>query len=72
MGTKKTFPITNMSCASCAVSVESMAKSQKGILSATVNYANSEALIEYIPEVADLKVLKKAIQSIGYGTQITE
>jgi len=67
---KQSFPITNMSCASCAISVESMTKSQLGVIDASVNYANSEALIEYIPGIANLKAIKAAIQSIGYDILI--
>ncbi|MDF2455942.1 MAG: copA [Cytophagaceae bacterium] len=69
---KHSFPILNMSCASCAVSVESMAKSQKGVISASVNYANAEALIEYIPGIADLPAIKGAIQSVGYDILIDQ
>lgn len=67
---KHSFPVTNMTCASCAVSVESMVKNQKGVISASVNYANSEALIEYIPGIADLDSIKAASQSIGYDLLI--
>ncbi|MDB5274581.1 MAG: copA [Chitinophagaceae bacterium] len=69
---KHSFPILNMNCASCAVSVESMAKSQKGVISASVNYANAEAFIEYIPGIADLHAIKTAIQSIGYDILIDQ
>src|SRR3954469_20445421 len=31
---KKTYPVTGMTCASCAVSVESMLKAQPGVISA--------------------------------------
>ncbi|MDB5258542.1 MAG: copA [Chitinophagaceae bacterium] len=69
---KHSFPILNMSCASCAVSVESMAQSQKGVIHAAVNYANAEAFIEYIPGIADLHAMKAAIQSIGYDILIDQ
>ena len=35
---KKKFPVTGMSCTSCAASVESMLKRQDGIKSASVTY----------------------------------
>ncbi|MEO6832180.1 MAG: heavy metal translocating P-type ATPase, partial [Chitinophagaceae bacterium] len=63
---KKTFPVTGMSCASCAGSVESMLKAQPGVVSAGVNFANGTAQIEYLPGIAHLDDFKKAIQSIGY------
>jgi len=64
--TKKEFPITGMSCASCAVSVESILKSQKGVVQAAVNFANNTAIVEFIPGVADPLVFKQAVRSVGY------
>ncbi|MDX2001832.1 MAG: heavy metal translocating P-type ATPase [Chitinophagales bacterium] len=69
---KKTFPVTGMSCASCAASVESMLKAQPGVLNAGVNYANSTANVEYIPTIAHVEDFKKTIQSIGYDLVIDE
>ncbi|MBO9154949.1 heavy metal translocating P-type ATPase [Chitinophaga sp. GCM10012297] len=63
---KQNFPVTGMSCAACAGSVESMLKAQPGILSVAVNFANSSALVEYLPAAADFGGWKKAIQSVGY------
>src|SRR6185503_9279308 len=63
---KKTVPVTGMSCASCAVSVETMLQTEPGVVNAGVNYANSSASVEYDPDVADVNHFKKAIQSIGY------
>ena len=69
---KKNFPVTGLSCASCAISVESMLKAQKGVLDASVNYANSSAQVEYAPETASLDDFKSAIQSIGYDLLIED
>lgn len=69
---KKNFPVTGLSCASCAISVESMLKAQKGVLDASVNYANSSAWVEYTPETASVSDFKSAIQSIGYDLLIEE
>ena len=59
-----------MSCAACAVSVESMLKETKGIQSASVNYANQSAIISLEKEGMDLSEAKKNIQSIGYDLLI--
>ena len=69
---KKTFPVTGMSCASCAVSVESMLKAEPGVINAGVNYANSSASVEYIPGVADVAHFKQVIQSVGYDLVIED
>ena len=69
---KKSFPVTGLSCASCAISVESMLKAQKGVLSAAVNYANSSAWVEYEPATVQIADLKSVIQSIGYDLLIED
>ena len=65
-GTRKTFPVTGMSCAACAVSVESMLKSAKGVKDAGVNFANQTAWAEYNEQETSPQELQKAIRSIGY------
>ena len=69
---KKSYPVLQMTCASCAVSVESILKSQTGVVNANVNFATSNVSIEYIPEMAPILSLKKAVQSIGYDLMIDE
>lgn len=69
---KKNFPVTGLSCASCAISVESMLKAQKGVLNASVNYANSTAWVEFVPATASVSDFKAAIQSIGYDLLIED
>ena len=68
---KKRFPITGMSCASCANSVESAATYIPGIISSAVNFADASLLVEYIPELVDDKAIQKAVQNVGYDI-ITE
>ena len=63
---KKTFPVTGMSCASCATSVEKTLKAQKGVINAGVNLANATALVEYDADTANINSIKKAVQSTGY------
>ncbi|MEO6844825.1 MAG: heavy metal translocating P-type ATPase, partial [Ginsengibacter sp.] len=63
---KKTFPVTGMSCASCAASVETTLKGEPGVINAAVNYANSSASVEYAPNVANIQHFKKSVQSSGY------
>ncbi|GGK60688.1 heavy metal translocating P-type ATPase [Rufibacter glacialis] len=62
---KESFPIDGMTCAACAVSVESMLQAQPGVESAAVNFANKSVLVEYAPGT-DLTTLQKALQSVGY------
>ena len=43
----KTYPVTGMSCATCARNVEKALKRQPGVASARVNYANNSAIVEF-------------------------
>lgn len=63
---KDIFPVLEMTCAACAVSVESMLKSVEGVIDAGVNYANQEAWVEYEPDLASPEMLQDAVRSIGY------
>ncbi|MBK9451248.1 MAG: copper-translocating P-type ATPase [Bacteroidetes bacterium] len=69
---KVSFPITGMSCAACAGSVESMLQAEPGISSATVNYANASAWVEFDPKITDPEKFRKAIQAIGYDLIVNE
>lgn len=63
-------PVKNMSCASCAITVESVLKYQAGVVDASVNFANNTARIEYFPAVTGLDQLKTAVQSMGYDLEV--
>lgn len=63
---KQVFPVTGMSCASCAASIEKVIIAQKGISSAGVNYANSNALIEYDEAVVTPEKIKSVVKAAGY------
>jgi Cu2+-exporting ATPase len=69
---KKSFPVLNMTCASCASSSQSILENQPGVVSVAVNYANATALVEYIPTITNPDKLKAALQSIGYDLMIDE
>ncbi|MEQ1586127.1 MAG: heavy metal translocating P-type ATPase [Cyclobacteriaceae bacterium] len=64
--TKQSFPVLEMTCAACAVSVESMLKATAGVKDASVNYANQTAQVEYNTAIASTTDLQNAVRSIGY------
>jgi len=68
----KTFPVLEMTCASCAISVESMLKSTAGVQNASVNFANQTASVDYDGKVATAENLQGAVRSIGYDLVIEE
>ncbi|WP_294673580.1 heavy metal translocating P-type ATPase [uncultured Fluviicola sp.] len=69
---KKNFPVLNMTCASCAISAQTILESVKGVAAVSVNYANNLASVEYIPSITGPKELQTAMRSIGYDLMIDE
>ncbi len=69
---KKSFPVLNMSCASCASSAQSMLENTEGVVNVSVNYANAMAQVEYNPKITDPQKMKASLQSIGYDLAIDE
>lgn len=67
---KKSFPVTGLGCASCAINVEGELKAHKGVVSAAVNYANATAMIEFEKDSTSAEDLKSSIQAIGYDLLI--
>lgn len=69
---KKTYPVLNMSCASCAASSQDVLQMQPGVVNASVNYANGKGTIEFIPSITDSQTLKASLQAVGYDLLIDE
>ncbi len=63
---RQTFPVLEMTCAACAVSVESGLNHTPGVISAAVNYANQSVSVEFDPKVITPEGLQTAAQGIGY------
>ncbi len=63
---KETFPVLEMTCAACAISVESMLKSTAGVKDASVNYANQMVSVEYDTKQITPVDLQNSVRSIGY------
>ncbi|MCF6352117.1 MAG: heavy metal translocating P-type ATPase, partial [Cyclobacteriaceae bacterium] len=68
----KTFPVTGMTCAACAASVENALNDAEGVAKAEVNYANSSVKLEF--EQLDLapESLKAALNGLGYDMIVEE
>lgn len=69
---RKNFPVLEMTCAACAVSVESMLKSLEGVKDAGVNFANQDAWVEYDPDSTGPEKFQATVRAIGYDLIITE
>jgi len=67
---KSVFPVLQMSCASCAISAESIVKAQIGVVQASVNFATEKLTVEYLPNMIQPHDLQAAVQSMGYDLMI--
>jgi len=68
--TKRTFPVTGMTCAACASSVETILQYTDGVKSANVNFATNTVQVEFTEET-DTEKLNQALTAIGYGLIIS-
>ncbi len=67
---KQTFPVTGMTCAACASSVETILMHTDGIHSANVNYANSTVSVTWDERITKREI-DRALQEVGYGLIIS-
>ena len=62
------LPITGMTCANCSATVErTLNRRVPGVVQATVNFASERASVEYIPGVATIAGMVRAVEEAGYG-----
>ncbi len=61
-----TLPVSGMSCAACARSVEHALKDLEGVEAAAVNYATNRATVKYDPSVLGVEDLAEAVRGAGY------
>jgi len=67
---KVSFPITGMHCASCAVNIQRGIEKVPGVQSATVNYANEQAQVEYDESQSNPQDVEKAVHRLGYTAHL--
>lgn len=68
---KQTFPVTGMTCAACASSVETILMHTDGIHSAAVNYASSTVSVTWDERIS-AQGIDQALQEVGYGLIISK
>jgi Cu+-exporting ATPase len=64
--TKASIPITGMTCATCAITIEKGLEETPGVEKANVNFASEKASISYDPNKVSLAKIKKTISELGY------
>ena len=60
------LPIAGMSCASCVNRIERYLRKTPGVAEANVNLATEVATVRYLPEMAGLDEIARAIEAAGY------
>jgi copper ion binding protein len=63
---KITLPITGMTCANCAMSIERRVKKLHGVTEVSVNFASEQAAIRFDSGVLTIKDLVDTIHRSGY------
>ena len=63
---KESYKVSGMTCAACAVSVESYLKPLDGIQNIVVNYPNQSVAIEFDQEIIPIETIQKKLKEIGY------
>jgi Cu2+-exporting ATPase len=63
---KEIYPVEGMSCASCALSIQTILSAQKGVKSAVVNLAMEQVVIEYEPQLISPARMSEVVDGIGY------
>src|ERR1035438_4704093 len=61
------LPVSGMSCAACARSIENQLAVTAGVTRAHVNFATSTTTVDFDPARAAVRNLVDAIEELGYG-----
>jgi Cu+-exporting ATPase len=68
---KAELPITGMTCANCARTIERTLGRLDGVVSASANFASERASVEYMPGVISLAAIQQAIRDVGYDVIVS-
>ncbi|MCA1792801.1 MAG: heavy-metal-associated domain-containing protein, partial [Desulfobacteraceae bacterium] len=67
------LPVTGMSCANCAASIEkTLNQKTEGVVDASVNFASERVNIRYIPSVVTLDEMGRTIKDLGFELILTD
>ena len=64
---KTSLPITGMTCASCATTIEKALSEKTGVNQANVNLASEKASVEYDPNKVNMRTLINTVSDAGYS-----
>jgi P-type Cu+ transporter len=60
------LPVTGMTCAACARTIENTLKDTPGVANASVNFATGRAVVQFDPAAVGLGDLVHAVRDVGY------
>jgi Cu+-exporting ATPase len=60
------LPVTGMTCAACARTIERTLRQVDGVNEASVNFATSRADVRFDPAATDVPALVRAVRDVGY------
>ena len=69
-GKRIEIPISGMSCASCAITIEKGLSNLEGVQEASVNFATEKAAVNYDPIKIDSNKLVDTIKDLGYQARL--
>ncbi len=69
---RKSFPVSGMSCASCAARIDKALRRTEGVAEAAVNFASGRVAVAYDPALASPETLREAVRRAGYDLVIRE
>ncbi|KAI6669541.1 hypothetical protein NL676_004426 [Syzygium grande] len=61
------FRVSDIECASCAVSIESAVRKLNGVESVSVSPLQGHAAVTYIPELINVRKIKESIEEAGFS-----
>ncbi|MBN2633195.1 MAG: cadmium-translocating P-type ATPase [Bacteroidales bacterium] len=68
----KIYPVTGLSCASCAAKAESVVNKLNGVKNASVNFAGASLKVEFLPETLSPSEIRASVRRAGYDILIDE
>ncbi len=71
-GAELVLPITGMTCANCAGTVERTLRKASGVREASVSYASERATVQFDPDVVSPEALVEEVERAGYGAILVE
>lgn len=67
------MPVTGMSCANCAASIEkTLGRDTQGVIKASVNFASERLFVSFLPSVITLDEIVSRVKDLGFDLVLAE